>query len=113
MKTLALVAALVLLAQNTPPAPPPKPQDEQRDPTEGDAKLRELLRSRTVAPAAAVSLKALVVSKGKPGSALLEIDGRLHRVEEGASIGGFKIASLRSDGVRIEVALTGQVLVLR
>lgn len=115
MKSLMFAGALLLFAQDPPakPAPPPA-QDEKRDPTEADAKLREaLLRSRATAPAPNVLLRALVILKGKAGSALLEIDGRLHRVESGQSVGTFRVTSLTTEGVKLEATPSGQVVVLR
>lgn len=101
MRILPLLAVLLLGAQDPP----------RRDPTEADPALRQALRPGPPLPA--VALRALVVAQGRAGSALVEIDGRLSRVEAGAVLGGWQVKSVTAGGVRLEPAAGGPATVLR
>jgi hypothetical protein len=107
MRLIALAFALLWQAQEPP-----------RDPTEADPRMRQaLLQGRAAAPAPAVKLRGVVVAKGKPGAAVLELGDRYFRVTENSTLaeGGvqWKVVAVRADEVRLEAQATGQTLVLR
>lgn len=93
-------------------------QEPPRDPTEADPRLRQaLLQGRAAAPAPALKLRGVVVAKGKTGAAVLELGDRLVRVAEGSVLSEgatqWRVAAITVDEVRLELAATGQSLVLR
>lgn len=105
MRVLALLG--LLLAQEPP-----------RDPTEPDARLKQALRQgRVAAPPPALKLRAVVVAKGKPGAAVLQLQETLYRVGAGSTIVdsgvAWKVVSVSAEEVRLESAESGQGLVLR
>jgi hypothetical protein len=96
----------------------PAGQEPPRDPTEADARMRQaLLQGRAAAPLPALRLRAVVVAKGKPGAAVLQLGEALHRVAAGSTLseGGvaWRVAAVTAEEVRLEAPATGQSLVLR
>lgn len=87
-------------------------------PRETDARAGAQVRSRIPA----LALRALVVARGKPGVAIVELDGKLLRIgandvftapaERGQQI-ELRVVSLTRDEVRIEAPELGQTVTLR
>lgn len=146
---LLSVVVLTANAQDAPPAPPaaPKarpgadatapgtapaapsdpPRPPLRDPTEPDARLRQVRPSLAGGVDSrpfqlpAITLKGLVVSRGKPGAAVIAVGQQLFRVQEGTTLtvtaGGsvltIRIATLTQDELTIEVSPLGETLSVR
>lgn len=112
-------------------AAPSVPCAQEDDPTVPDARVRaaagqtrsaELPVPETTGALPACTLRALVVARGRPGVALIESGGVLHRAELGAvlrievgpsRVQELRVAGLTRDEVRLEGVANGQVLVLR
>lgn len=93
-------------------------QEPPRDPTEADPRMKQALRQgRAAPPPPAIKLRAVVVAKGKPGAAVLQLGETLHRVAAGSAIVdagvSWKVASVNAEEVRLEAVESGQGLVLR
>jgi hypothetical protein len=104
-----LLLSCAVLAQDPP----------LRDPTEQDARQGPGVPAGVapvVAPLPAIALKGLVIARGKPGVALLEMEGRLWRVRPGSIITAgrreLKVVAIKASEVRIESA-GGEPIVLR
>jgi hypothetical protein len=125
MNRLLFVLAGVLCA-----GPRASAQDEPplRDPTETARPAPDAPGAgiQTPAPAPvrrpAIALKALVIARGRPGVAIVDVDGALHRVGQGdrISVGAadgsrvvLHVTALTKDEVRIEIAALGETVVLR
>lgn len=115
-------------------APVSAPRGVAQDPTLTDPELERALgaaaprsadaREQTALPSRlpTLVLRALVVARGKPGVAIVELDGKLHRVgagdvfaasaERGQQI-ELRVVSLTRDEVRIEARELGQTVTLR
>jgi hypothetical protein len=98
-----------------------------RDPTQPGPQLRQILAPAAVAgssnPTAMphMSLKARVIRRGQPGTALLEIDGMLHAVHEDEEITvatgrtgliTLRVVKLTAATVRVELEPYHRTLVL-
>jgi len=119
-------------AEAAPPAGPnatPKPpldHGEFRDPTQPGPVLRDLLAPAPTAQRAAqpalpkITLKGRVIPLGKPGSAILEVDGQVRAIQDGkeatiASSAGLvtlRVSQLDVSEVRVDVLPLDQELVL-
>lgn len=120
----------------TPPARRAAPAQDagdaaQHDPTQHDEVLQRVLDPRTtsvpaparpVEPLPALALRGLVVTAGGGGAAMIEVGDALYRVDahsvvRAASTSGsaqtLRVRSIDSDAVTLEVAATGEVVVLR
>jgi len=112
--SVAVLSALsVTHAQESAPARP------LRDPTDQGV---DGARAALAQPLPALTLRGLVVAKGRPGAALIESGGLLFRVEEGASFtppapgGGavsFEALAVSRTGVRLETSAPRRVVILR
>lgn len=141
--TRAVATPNATVSQTRPaPQTPAEPASEvqaptgaRRDPTQSDAVLDRALsggetsggatgesRVFTRAQVPPLVLRALVVAKGKPGTALVEHAGVLHRVAENDVMSlsidrtrrvELRVVSLTRDEVRFECAELGQVVTLR
>ena len=119
-------------AEAAPPAGPnatPKPpldRGEFRDPTQPGPVLRDLLAPAANLQRAAqpvlpkISLKGRVIPSGKPGSAILEVDGQVLSIQDGreativSSTGlvTVRVSKLDVSEVRVDVLPLDQELVL-
>lgn len=93
-------------------------QEPPRDPTEADARMRQaLLQGRAAAPLPTLQLRGVVVAKGKPGAAVIQMGETMHRVAAGSMLsdGGvaWRVAAVTAEEVRLEASATGQSVVLR
>ena len=105
---------------------PPLERGEFRDPTRPGPVLRDLLAPAQSAQRAAqptvpkISLKGRVITSGKPGSAILEVDGQVIAIQDGkeatiASSAGLimlRVSQLDVSEVRVVVLPLDQELVL-
>jgi hypothetical protein len=109
-------------------------QQPQRDPTAQDPLIRDALGLRSnqppVAPSSSpgrprapqVTLKALVVAAGREGTAIIQCGDALYTIHAGATIAAWstpsmpvdlRVLRISADEVRLEVASSGEVLILR
>ena len=109
------------------------PRTTLRDPTEPDASLKPPVTpglgskkagAGPVPPPTmpSIALKGLIIVKGKPGRAMIEVNRELHVVSEGDSITmtresqqklTFSVVSLTKDDVRIEAKELKETVILR
>lgn len=128
---VAILAPLSAAAQEDPGVAP-APEPPLRDPTGPSQRAGPPVATdaRDAAPPAEIApprmpvvvLRALVVAKGRPGVALVEIDSVTYRVELGAQVSTrtesvapvtFEVTALTADEVRLTTSPGGRVVVLR
>lgn len=137
-RSVATVNATAVQTRPAPQAPVEAasevqaPTGARRDPTQSDAALDRALSANagssggasvfSAAQMPSLVLRALVVAKGKPGTALVEHAGVLQRVAENDVVSflvdrtrrvELRVVSLTRDEVRFECAELGQVFTLR
>lgn len=126
--------AIVSIALFTSAAALPLHQQPQRDPTAQDPLIRDALGGQPNSPPVAaqpnpsrprvpqVTLKALVVAAGREGTAIIECGEALYTIHAGATLAAWsnptlpvdmRVLKISADEVRLEVASSGEVLILR
>jgi hypothetical protein len=80
-----------------------------RDPTIPNARMRDVLNTRTAAGAklSPLSLRGRIIARNKPPTALLEVEGKLYAVTKGSVVTGpggtvLRVLDIDSAGVRVE-----------
>jgi len=118
-------------AESSPPGDGGEQAGPLRDPTQPGPRMREILIPPQAAPQGTaagpppvpqVTLKGRVILRGRPGAAILEIDGKLLGVQAGTeatvSAAGrsgpvtLRVLELSASTVRLEILPQGQELVL-